>query len=46
VGGAGRVYFFTRDGACVVAKAGKEFEKLAENKLPLKAKVYGVAAVE
>jgi outer membrane protein assembly factor BamB len=46
VGGAGRVYFFTRDGACVVAKAGKEFEQLAENKLPIKGKLYGVAAVE
>jgi hypothetical protein len=40
------VYFFTRDGVCVVAKAGKEFETLAENKLPMKGKVYGVAEVE
>ena len=31
---------------CVVTKAGKEFEVLAENKLPVKGKVYGVAAVE
>ncbi len=46
VGGAGRVYFFTRDGVCVVVKAGKEFETLAENRLPIKGKVYGVAAVE
>lgn len=46
VGGAGRVYFFTRDGVCVVAKAGKEFELLSENKLAVKGKVYGVAAVE
>jgi outer membrane protein assembly factor BamB len=46
VGGAGRVYFFTRDGVCVVAKAGKEFDSLAENKLPIKGKLYGVAAVE
>jgi outer membrane protein assembly factor BamB len=46
IGGAGRGYFFTRDGVCVVAKAGKEFEVLAENKLPVKGRVYGVAAVE
>ncbi|VTU02227.1 Pyrrolo-quinoline quinone OS=Pirellula staleyi (strain ATCC 27377 / DSM 6068 / ICPB 4128) GN=Psta_3081 PE=4 SV=1: PQQ_2 [Gemmataceae bacterium] len=46
VGGAGRVYFFTRDGVCVVAKAGTEFEELARNKLPIAGKVYGVAAVE
>jgi len=46
VGGAGRVYFFTRDGVCIVAKTGTEFEQLAENKLPAKGKVYGVAAVE
>jgi outer membrane protein assembly factor BamB len=46
LGGCGRVYFFTRDGVTVVAKAGAEFEKLAENKLPVKGRVYGVAAVE
>jgi outer membrane protein assembly factor BamB len=46
IGGAGRIYFFTRDGVCVVAKPGKEFERLAENRLPVKGKVYGVAAVE
>jgi outer membrane protein assembly factor BamB len=46
IGGAGRVYFFTRDGVCVVARTGKEFETLAENKLPVKGRVYGVAAVE
>ncbi|MCE9567018.1 MAG: PQQ-binding-like beta-propeller repeat protein [Planctomycetes bacterium] len=46
IGGAGRVYFFTRDGVCIVAKAGNEFEQLAENKLPAKGKVYGVAVVE
>jgi outer membrane protein assembly factor BamB len=40
------VYFFTRDGVCVVTKAGKEFETLAENKLPAKGRVYGVAAIE
>jgi len=46
IGGAGRVYFFTRDGVCIVAKTGTEFEQLAENKLPAKGKVYGVAVVE
>lgn len=46
VGGAGRVYFFAQSGACMVVKAGREFEVLAENKLPVKGRVYGVAAVE
>lgn len=46
VGGCGRVYFFTRDGVCVVAKADKEYEPLAENRLGVKGRVYGVAAVE
>lgn len=46
IGGAGRVYFFTRDGICVVMKAGKEMDVLAENKLLGKGRVYGVAAVE
>jgi outer membrane protein assembly factor BamB len=46
VGGCGRVYFFTRDGVCVVVKAGAEYEKVAENALPVKGGVYGVAAVE
>jgi outer membrane protein assembly factor BamB len=46
IGGAGRVYFFTRDGVCVVVKNSPELETLAENKLPLKGRVYGVAVVE
>jgi outer membrane protein assembly factor BamB len=46
IGGGGRVYFFTRDGICVVAKAANEFEQLAENKLLVRGRVYGVAAVE
>ena len=46
IGGAGRVYFFTRDGICVVMKVGKEMDVLAENKLPGKDRVYGVAAIE
>jgi outer membrane protein assembly factor BamB len=46
IGGAGRVFFFTRDGTCVVTKAAAEFEELTENKLTIKGRVYGVAAVE
>jgi len=46
IGGAGRVYFFTRDGVCVVVKAGAEYEPLAENVLKVKGRVYGAAAVE
>jgi len=46
VGGAGRVYFFTRDGVCVVVNPGAEYEVLAENRLPGRGRVYGVAAVE
>jgi hypothetical protein len=42
----GAFSFFTRDGVCVVARACKEFDTLAENKLPGKGRVYGVAAVE
>jgi hypothetical protein len=40
------VYFFTQGGACTVVKAGRELEVLAENKLAVKGRVYGVAAVE
>jgi outer membrane protein assembly factor BamB len=46
IGGAGRVYFFTRDGVCVVVKNNAELETLAENKISVKGRVYGVAAVE
>lgn len=46
IGAAGRVYFFTRDGVCVVVKNSPELETLSENKLPVKGRVYGVAAVE
>lgn len=46
VGGAGRVYFVTPTGACVVVKAGREYEVVAENKLLVKGRVYGAAAVE
>jgi outer membrane protein assembly factor BamB len=46
VGGVGRVYFFTKDGETVVVKPGPEPEVLARNALPVKGRVYGVAAVE
>lgn len=44
--GAGHVYFFTRDGVCVVIKPGTELDVVAKNTLPIKGRVYGVAAVE
>jgi outer membrane protein assembly factor BamB len=46
VGGAGHVYFFTRDGVCAVVKPGPEPQVVAENRLPGRGRVYGVAAVE
>src|SRR5262249_48952290 len=46
VGAAGGVYFCAQTGACRVVKAGRELEVLAENKLVVKGRVYGVAAVE
>lgn len=46
VGGAGRVYFFTRDGVCVVMKPGADPDVVAENRLPGRGRVYGVAAVK
>jgi outer membrane protein assembly factor BamB len=46
VGGAGHVYFFTRDGVCVVVKPGADLDIVAENRLPGRGRVYGVAAVE
>lgn len=44
--GAGRVYFFTRDGATIVIKPAPDFEPLAQNSLKIKGRVYGIAAVE
>src|SRR5437867_12309520 len=29
----GRLYFFSNDGKCTVVKAGRQFEKLAENQI-------------
>lgn len=46
LGGAGRVYFFGKDGVTTVIKAdAAEFESLAENRLTVEDRVYGVAAV-
>ena len=45
--GAGeRVYFFCTNGESVVFRTGAKEEKLAENRLPGKDRIYGIAAVE
>jgi outer membrane protein assembly factor BamB len=45
--GAGeRVYFFATDGSCSVFQAGPEMKLLAENRLTVNGRVYGVAAVD
>jgi outer membrane protein assembly factor BamB len=45
IGGAGRVYFFGKDGVTTIAASGPKFEPLAENRLTVDDRVYGVAAV-
>jgi outer membrane protein assembly factor BamB len=45
IGAAGRVYFFGKDGVTTIAAAKPQFEKLAENRLTVDDRVYGVAAV-
>ena len=40
-----RIYFFCKNGQTLVARAGREFEKLAENKLTIEGRVYGVAVL-
>lgn len=45
LGAGDRVYLFGKDGLTTVVRAGAEFEKLAENKLTVDGKVYGVAAL-
>jgi len=45
LGAAGRVYFFGKDGVTTIAAAKPTFEKLAENRLTVDDRVYGVAAV-
>jgi outer membrane protein assembly factor BamB len=41
----GRVYFFTKDGATIVLKDDGSKEVLAENKLSIEVRVYGVASI-
>jgi outer membrane protein assembly factor BamB len=38
-----RVYFFCKNGETVVARSADKFEKLAENKLTVQTRLYGVA---
>ena len=38
-----RVYFFCNNGTTIVIRSGDQFEQLAENKLTMEDKVYGVA---
>lgn len=38
-----RIYFFCKDGTTVVIRSTTAFEKLAENKLTVEGRVYGVA---
>ncbi|MDB5335746.1 MAG: hypothetical protein JWN70_1365 [Planctomycetaceae bacterium] len=38
-----RIYFFCNNGTTIVIKSANEFEQLAENKLTVEDKVYGVA---
>ncbi len=45
LGAEDRVYFFGKDGVTTVVKAASTFEKLAENKLEIEGRVYGVAPV-
>jgi outer membrane protein assembly factor BamB len=41
-----RVYFFGKDGTTIVVAAEAEFRKLAENRLTIEDRLYGVAAVD
>jgi outer membrane protein assembly factor BamB len=41
----GRIYFFTKDGVTVVLKDDGSKEILAENKLSIEGRVYGVASI-
>ena len=42
---SGRVYFFTKDGVTIVLKDDGSKEILAENKLSIEGRVYGVASI-
>ena len=41
-----RVYFFDTKGGALVVKTGPKLEKLAENRIPVEGRVYGMAAVD
>ena len=43
---SGCVYFFTKDGVTIVLRDDGTKEPLAENKLSIKGRVYGVASVD
>ncbi|MBL8825569.1 MAG: PQQ-binding-like beta-propeller repeat protein [Planctomycetaceae bacterium] len=45
IGAAGRVYFFGKDGVTTVVAAEAKYQRLAENRLTIEGRVYGVAAV-
>lgn len=44
--GAGRIYFFTKDGSTIVLENNGEKDLLAENKLSIADRVYGVAVTD
>jgi len=46
LGAGDRVYFFCTNGETIVFKTGAKEERLAENALPGKDRIYGIAAVE
>lgn len=46
LGAENRIYFFGKDGATTVVAAEAEFRKLAENRLTIEGRLYGVAAVD
>lgn len=41
-----RVYFFCKNGVTVVARAGDQFESLAQNALTIEGRLYGVAIAQ
>jgi outer membrane protein assembly factor BamB len=45
IGASQRVYYFGKDGVTTVVSADAKFQRLAENRLTIDGRVYGVAAV-
>jgi hypothetical protein len=41
-----RIYFFTIDGNAEVLRAGEKLERLAQNRLSIEGRIYGVASVD